>query len=173
MNHIGPRSGVWTHFHCHKCWQWGYLLNQVLLTKVLIMLKDLSRYASLVLSCDFALILLWEVGETSTTGSSTILNQLEAGLEAGSIIVMHMKSISIPSFLPRSMYGLIKTRRTASQGVIVISLFGSFPYFCESLLFTWQDQQFLTCEHTVECICFQYIAALCVSSRHVFPGCCR
>ncbi len=58
------------------CWQWGYLLNQFLLTKVLIMLEDLTKYASLVLSCGFALILLWEVGESSTTGSFTISNQL-------------------------------------------------------------------------------------------------
>ena len=99
---------------------------------------------------------------------STVLNQLEAG----SIIVRHMKSISIPS-LPRSMYGPIKLTHTASQGVIVASIVGSFPYFCDRLLFTWQDRQLLTYERTVERICFQYIAALIVSSRHVFPGCCR
>ena len=132
------------------------------------MLKDLSKYASLVLSRVFALILLEEVGESSTTGSSTILNQLEAG----SIIVRHMKSISVPS-LPRSVYGPIKSTHTASQGVIVTILVGSFPYFCERHLFTWHDLQFLTYDRTVERMCFQYIAALSVSSRRVFPGCCR
>ena len=57
------------------------------------MLEDLSKYASLVLSGGFTLVLLEEVGVSSTTGSSTTLNQLKAG----SIIVRHMKSISIPS----------------------------------------------------------------------------
>jgi hypothetical protein len=71
------------------------------------------------------------VGESSTTSSSAISNQLEAG----SIIVRHMKSISVPS-LPRSMYGPIKSTHTASQGVIVTILVGSFPYFYERLLFT-------------------------------------
>ena len=33
------------------------------------MLKDLSKYASLVLSCGFALIVLCEVGESSTIGT--------------------------------------------------------------------------------------------------------
>ncbi len=132
------------------------------------MLEDLSKYASLVLSCGFALVLLEEVGVSSTTGSSATSNQLEAG----SIIVRHMKSISVPS-LPWSVYGLIKSTHTASQGVIVASFVGSFPYFCKCLLFTWQEQQFFTYEHTVECICFQYIAALSVSLRRVFPGCCR
>ncbi len=150
------------------CWQQGYLLNQVLLTKVLIMLEDLSKYASLVLLCVSALVLLWEVGASSTTCSSTISNQLEAG----SIIVRHIKSISVPS-LPRSVYGPIQSTHTASQGVMVASLVGSFPYFCDHLLFTWQDRQFLAYERTVECICFQYIAALGVSLRRVFPGCCR
>ena len=102
------------------------------------------------------------------TGSSTISNQLEAG----SIIVRHMKSISVPS-LPRSMYGLIKSTHTASQGVIVTSLVGSFLYFCERLLFTLHDRQFLAYDRTVECMCFQYIAALSVSSRRILPGCCR
>ncbi len=132
------------------------------------MLKDLSKYASLILSCVFALILLEEVGVSSTTGSSTTLNQLEAG----SIIVRHMKSISVPS-LPLSVYGPIKLMHTVSQGVIVASFVGIFPYFCERLLFTWQEQQFLIYEHTVECICFQNIEALSVSLRRVFPGCCR
>jgi hypothetical protein len=79
---------------------------------MLIMLEDLSKYASLiVLSCGFALILLLEVGEGSTTCSSINLNQLEAG----SIIVRHMMSISV-LFLSQSMYGPIKSTYTASQG---------------------------------------------------------
>jgi hypothetical protein len=67
------------------------------------MLEDLSKYASLVLSCVFALVLLEEVGISSTTGSTTISNQLEAG----SIIVRHMKSISVPSLLGACMGQLI------------------------------------------------------------------
>ena len=97
--------------------------------------------------------------------SDAILNQLEVG----SIIVRHMKSISVPS-LPRSMYGPIKLTHIASQGVIVTILVGSFPYFWECLLFTWHDLQFLTYDRTVERMCFQYIAALSVSSGRVFPG---
>ena len=53
---------------------------------------------------------------------------------------------------------------------MVTILVGSFPYFCERLLFTWQDLQCLTYDRTVERMCFQYIAALSVSSRRVFPG---
>ena len=89
-----------------------------------------------------------------------------------SIILRHMKSISVLS-LPWSIHGLIKSTHTASQGVIVASLAGSFPYLCKHLLFTWQDWQFLTYEHTVEHICLHYIAAISVSSRQVFRGCCR
>ena len=79
-----------------------------------------SKYASLVLLCVFALVLLSEVGGSSTTGSSTISNLLEAG----SIIVRHIKSISVPS-LPLSVYGPIKSTHTAFQGVMVASLVGS------------------------------------------------
>ena len=46
----------------------------------------------------------------------TISNQLEAG----PIIIKHMKSISVLS-LPWNMYGPIKSIHTASQGVIVAS----------------------------------------------------
>jgi hypothetical protein len=52
-------------------------------------------------------------------------------LEAGSIVVRHIKSISVPS-LPRSVYGPIKSTHTASQGVMVASLVGIFHTFASA-----------------------------------------
>ena len=60
--------------------QCGYLLNQHLLTKLLIMIEDLSKYASLAL-------LFFSVGFRSITGSSTSSKQLLVG----SNIMRHMK----------------------------------------------------------------------------------
>ena len=147
------------------CRQRGYLLNQVLLTKVLIMLEDLSKYASLVFIMYLCLNL-------TLRGRGKFHYRQFYNFEPARSGIRHMKSISVPS-LPRSMYGLIKSTHTASQGVIVTIIVGSFPYFCERLLFTWHDLQFLTYDCTVERMCFQYIAALSVSSRRLFPGCCR
>ncbi len=103
----------------------------------------------------------------SITGNSTISNQLDAG----SIIVRHMKSICEPS-LPLRVYGPIRSTHDASQGVVTItSLVGSLPYFNFRLLLTWQDRHFLTYDRIVVRILFQYIAARNVSSRRVCPGC--
>ena len=46
----------------------------------------------------------------------------------GSIIVRHMKSISVPS-LPFIVYGPIRSMHNASHGVIITIFVGSFPYF--------------------------------------------
>ncbi len=77
--------------------QWGYLLNQVLYTRLLICVEDLSKVvnATLVFPANVTFLLLPMVGTVinlATVGSSTISNQLVAGL----IIVRHMKSILEP-----------------------------------------------------------------------------
>ena len=122
------------------CWQHGYLLNQVLLTKWLIIAEDLSRYSFLVLTCTFVPDL--SSGErvvNISTGNSTISNQLLAG----SIIVRHMKSMTVPS-LPFRVYGPIRSMHSVSHGVVTTIFVGSFPYLVCRLLLAWQDLQFLT-----------------------------
>ena len=59
------------------------------------------------------------------TSSSTTSNQLEAG----SIIVRHIKSISVPSLTLRA-YGPIRYTHKTSQGFVTTSLAGSIPYLC-------------------------------------------
>ena len=102
------------------------------------------------------------------TGSSTISNQLEAG----SIIVRHMKSITVPS-LPLIVYGPIRSTHSTSQGFVMVNLVGSFPYLCLCLLLTWHARQFLTYLWMVFHITFQYIATQRASSSLVCPGHCR
>ncbi len=55
-----------------------------------------------------------------TVGSSTILNQLVAGL----IIVRHMKSTLEPS-LPLRVYGPMRSTHDATQGAIMTSFGGA------------------------------------------------
>ena len=99
--------------------QRGYLQNQHLLTKLLTMSEDLSMYASL------AFLFFSVVGTMSSTGSSTISNQLVAG----SIIVRHMKSNSVLS-LPFTVYGPIRSTHKYSHGMLTTSFVGSLPNFC-------------------------------------------
>ena len=121
--------------------QCGYLLNQVLYTRLLICTDDLLKVvtASLV-------YLLWHVtflplpkilGEVAflTDGSSTIPNQ--------SILVRHMKSILDPS-LPVSVYGPLRLTHNAFHGIIMTSLGVTWLYFWQCLLYFWQDLQSLT-----------------------------
>ncbi len=61
----------------------------------------------------------------SATSSSTISNQLVAG----SIIVTHIKSISV-LFLPLRVYGSIRSTKRVSQGFEITSFVGCFPYLC-------------------------------------------
>jgi hypothetical protein len=104
----------------------------------------------------------------SITGNSTISNQLDAG----SIIVRHIKSICVPS-LPLRVYGPMRSTHNASQGVEMTSLVGNLPCFNLRRLLIWQDWHFLTYDQIEVRILFQYIAARSVSSRHVCPGHCR
>ncbi len=94
------------------CWQQGYLLNQVLLTKVLIMLEDLSKYTSLVLPCDSALVLV--------RGSGKFHYRQFYGFEPAGSWINHSKAHEVN----------FKSTHTASQGVMVTSLVvGSFHAF--------------------------------------------
>ncbi len=120
-----------------------------------------------VVYCPYALVPMGMVG-LSTTSNSTILSQLVAG----SIIVKHIKSISVLS-LPLRVYGPIRSTHSASQGLRITNLVGSLPYLCLCHLLTWHLWQFLTYLRTVDLIPVQYIAARSVSLRRVAPGCCR
>ena len=99
-------------------------------------------------------------------GSSTTLNQLEAGL----IMVRAMKSIDKQS-LPLSVYGLTRLTHKAFHGVLITVLDGICPYFCVRFFFTWQVLHDFVMDRMVFLIPFQYIAAFIVSSRLVCPGC--
>ncbi len=74
----------------------GYRLNQVLFTNFAILSELLSKMSS---DCSSSLPLTFIVRSRVTKGSSTILNQLEAG----SIMVRAIKSICEPS-LPLIVY---------------------------------------------------------------------
>ncbi len=92
----------------------GYLLNQVVYTKLLICTEVLSNYKSAFLAFLFVTLLplvsLWSIG------SSTISNQLVAG----SIIVRHINSILEPS-LPLRVYGPIRSTHNTLQGIVMTS----------------------------------------------------
>ena len=116
-----------------------------MLTKLLIMIEDLSKYASSVSVLIFFFELLFctvSVGEkSSVTGSSTISNQLLAG----SITVRHKNYISDLS-LPLRLYGSMKSTHRHSQGVSTTSFGGSFPYF---LFFVYWLDKFYRFWHNI------------------------
>ncbi len=95
-----------------------------------------------------------------TKGSSTILNQLEAG----SIMVRAMKSICELS-LPLRVYGPMRSTHKHSQGLLMTDLGGKWPYLMLRLLFIWQVLQDLVIDWMEVRIPFQYMAAFIVSSR--------
>jgi hypothetical protein len=74
----------------------------------------------------FALGHLWLMGILSSLGcdigNSAILNQLVAG----SIIVMHIKSITVLS-LPLRVYGPMRSMHNSSQGVVMARFSGYSP----------------------------------------------
>ena len=118
------------------------------------------------------------IAASVVTGSSTISNQLEANqleanqLEAGSIIVRHIQSISVPSLL-LIVYGLIGSTHKVSQGFVMTSYVGRFPYLCSGFFNVTSTTVFLTCNWMVFIIPVQYIAVCNVSLRHVCSGCCQ
>ena len=135
----------------------GYQLNQVLFTNLLILADDLSKYAYL--GCLWVFLPLGPfvskgIIASVITGSSAISNQLEAGL----IIIRHIKSATVPS-LPLKVYGHIRSTHSTLQGFVLTSLVGSFSYLCFSCLLTWHLWQFLINLWIVVLIPFQYMAA--------------
>jgi hypothetical protein len=90
----------------------GYLLNQVLHTRLLICAEGLSNVMSA--SLVFLFVTLLPLVSLWSFGSSTILNQLVAG----SIIVRHIKSILEPS-LPLRVYGPMRSTHNTSKEVVM------------------------------------------------------
>ena len=111
------------------------MLTMWVLTKLLIMADDSSKYGTFgVLCAEVPLHPRVPVGtaESSTTGNSMISSQLVAR----SIIVRHIKSISVPSY-PLRVYGQMRSAHRASQGFLITTLVGTLPYLCLCHLFTW------------------------------------
>ncbi len=155
------RQKCWQRICCRYNLQRGYLHNQVLFTKCAMrseLLSNISSFLSNSLPFTFIVRCL------STTGSSTISNQLEAG----SIMVRAMKLICEPS-LPLRMYGPMRSTHKASQGILITVFARRCPYLSFRFLFVWQVLQDLVIDRMVVRIPFQYIAALIVSSRRVCP----
>ena len=86
-----------------------------------------------------------------TTGSSTILNQLEVG----SIMVRAMKSICEPS-LPLRVYRPMRSTHKASQGILITVFAGRCPYLSFRFLFVWQVLHDFVIDRMVVRIPFQY-----------------
>jgi hypothetical protein len=154
---------------CIKYQQCGYLLNQVLYTRLLICAELLSKVvsATLVFFEDVTFLPLLAGGTVvtiSTVGSSTILNQIVHGL----IMVRHMKSI-LELSCPLRVKGSMRSTHHALQGVVMTSLGGRYPYFWLCLLITWQDLQNLTSLRMVLCIPFQYITDLIIFFKLQVP----
>ncbi len=99
----------------------GYLRNQILLTNLAVWVDDLSKISS---SLTFSLPLTFMVVSHSTSGNSTISNQLEAVL----IMVSATKSIAEPS-LPLRVYGPTRLTHNTVHGVLITILDGRWPYF--------------------------------------------
>ncbi len=103
-----------------------YLHNQVLFTNLAIRSKVLSKISSSIIS---SLLLTVCRRSHSTTGSSAISNQLEAGW----IMVRAIKSICELS-LPLRVYGPIRLTHKHSQGFVMTVFGGRCPYLRDRLL---------------------------------------
>ena len=103
-----------------------------------------------------------------TRGSSTILNQLDAG----SIMVRAMKSMTEPS-LPLRVQGPTSSSHNVHHEIVITVLGGKCPYLSFRFLSTWHVLHDFVIDRMVVHIPFQYIVACIESSRQVCPGCCR
>ena len=142
---VGLRFIQYESHRCSKCnlnslplsyikyLQCGYLHNQVLFTRRAMRSELLSNVSSFMSN---SLPLTFVVRCLSTTGSSTISNQLEAG----SIMVRAMKSICEPS-LPLRVYGPMRLTHKASQRILITVFAGRCPYLSFRFLFVWQVLQ--------------------------------
>ena len=105
------------------------------------------------------------------TGSSTIL--ISNQLEARSIIVGHIKSMSVSSLPFESVWSYRSTHKV-SQGFVMASYVGRFPYLCLCrFVNVTSATDVLTSDRMVCIIPVRYIAACNVSSRRICPGCYR
>ncbi len=150
----------------HRNKKCGYLHNQVLFTNLAIHSEVYSKIPSAIRS---SLLLTICLGSCLTTGSSTISNQLEAGL----IMVRAIKSICKLSLPSLRVYRPMRSTHKHSQGFVMIVFGGRCPYLWDHLLLIWQDLQDFVSDWMVVRIPFQYISAFIVSLRRVCPGCCR
>ncbi len=134
-----------------KWWHHGYLHNQVLFTNLAMQSEVFSKISSAVSSSLPLTICLpnWLI-----TGSSAIINQLEAG----TIMVRAIKTICKLS-LPLSVYEPIRSTRTHSQGSLMTGLGGRCPNLSDHPLFIWKVLQDLNIdqmvEHDVQGVCVQ------------------
>jgi hypothetical protein len=119
----------------------GYLHNQVLFTILAIRSEIVSKFLSAINS---SLPLTVCLHSHSTTGSSAISNQLEAG----SIIDRAIKSICKLS-LPLRVNGPMSSTHKHSQGFVMTVFGGSCPNLSDRLLLTWQDLQDLVSDRMV------------------------
>ncbi len=120
----------------------GYLHNQVSFTNLAIWSEVLSKISSAVSS---SLLLTVCLCNQVTTCSSTISNQLEAGL----IMVRAIKSICKLS-LPLKVYGPIRLTHN-THGLLMTVLDGTVSH----LFFIWQALQDLVIDRMVVCMPFQ------------------
>ena len=103
-------------------WLHGYLLNQVLFISILTVADDLSKYSSLFWLClSLPFCSFVPMGISSSLGCDIGNSAFSKQLVAGSIIVMHIKSITVLSF-PLKVYGPMRSTHNASQGVVMASL---------------------------------------------------
>ncbi len=170
MNQKGTQNSIWIHYHCRTYMRYqhlGYLLNQNLLTNRAMRSELLSKIslqpqATLALPSTEIVLSPW------TRGNSMILNQLDAG----SIMVRAMKSITEPS-MPLRVYGPTRLTHSILHGVVITVLGGRCTYLSFRFLLTWHVLHDFIIDWMVVHTPFQYIVACIVSSRRVCPGCCR
>ena len=101
-------------------------INQVLFTNVPTVADNLSKYGCfdwIYVSLPLCPFVLMGTSSSLGCGISAISNQLVAG----SIIVMHIKSITVLS-LPLMVYGPRRPTHNTFQGVVMASFASSFPY---------------------------------------------
>ena len=118
-------------------WLHMSLQNQVLLTNVPTVADNLSKYHCFCWIClPLPLYLFVPMGIRSSLGCD-ISDSGISKLVAGSIIVMHITSITVLSF-PFRVYGPMRLTQNAFQVMMMASFAGSFPYLWFLRLFTWQ-----------------------------------
>jgi hypothetical protein len=96
-----------------------------------------------------------------TKGSSTILNQQDAGL----IIVGAMKSMIVSSLPLRRVYGPIRSTHNTLHGIVITGLARRCPYLSLCFVLTRHDLHAFVIDQIEIRMPFLYIATFIVSSR--------